>query len=573
LSKKKWPRYPVNVKAEAGVVFLFLVVVTGFYAYRYNSITHDGQSIPNIPNPDFSFYARISHYLVESGIESATPTLIYNDLKAPDPYHYFDIWFNGGVSFFSSGDNLQILFLVSYTVGIAMVWLGFCSLAESLGKLTFINVCLAFLATFFLPLQSFLSESINQVVNQIFILTHAPPHYLAYGLWNLTKIYPIYLVFIAAMLAFLKHEKGLGLAIMSVLPFIYTTVAIPIMLTLSVFIVVDYFFVSKDKMFFVRAAAALGSVYVFIFAFYYPYLTDSVGSQLDPFRRLGVEPLYKSIFRPAKIFFDASAQLLVLVMPFILLSQIDKVKRASLDRLWRRLIEELKRNTLIQIGIILYVSSLMSWCFLFDIVDANQFFVKTAIVMINIICFIIAISLRKILTNVLMLLLCVYFIIITNDDIFEQRLYSQNYMEEIETVVDRTGRISGFILGEADYKQGYGNNVVEVLGDYITLFRPDSYFVNLSFADSLVKEGIFNREVEERIGENEFYKFITGQKRNNTFSSIVESRHKFIEEYDIDYVIASPHVVLDSLMEKHASRKIKDTYSGHVFILRDKGKK
>jgi hypothetical protein len=143
-------------------------------------------------------------------------------------------------------------------------------------------------------------------------------------------------------------------------------------------------------------------------------------------------------------------------------------------------------------------------------------------------------------------------------------------MKEIETVVGKTGKISGFLLGETDYEQGYGNNVVEVLGDYITLFRPDSYFVNLSLADSLVKEGIFSREVEERIGENDFYTFIAEQKRNNTFSSIVESRQEFIEKFDIDYVIASPHVVLDSLMEKHVSRKIKDTYSGHVFLLLDK---
>ncbi len=571
LSKRKGIRGPVNIKAEAGVLLLFLVVVSGFYTYRYNSITHDGDSVLNIPNSDFTFYARISHFLVESGIESATPSLIYQELNARDPYHYFDIWFNGGVSFFSSGDNLQILFLVSYTIGISLVWLGFCSIAENLDKLTWINVVVAFLATFFLPLQSFFSESINQVVNQFFILIHAPPHYLAYGLWNLTKIYPIYLVFISAILAFLKHEKGLGLAILSVLPFIYTTVAIPIMLTLSVYVVVDYFFGSRDKAFFFRTAAALACVYLFILAFYYPYLTDSVGSQLDPFRRLGVEPIYKSIFRPAKIFLDASVQLLVLVMPFLVLLLIDLSNRTTLDRLRQTVFDEIRKNNYVQFGIVLYASSLVSWCILFDIVDANQFFVKTAIVMVNILCFIIAISLRKILTRAIMLLLCGYFVVITNDDIFEQRLYSQGYMEEIERVVDTTGRIGGFMLGEADYKQGYGNNIVEVLGDYITLFRPDIHFVNLSLPDSLLEEGIFNADVERRLGENDFYKFMLAQKKDNVFSSVVQSRRAFINEFDIECVIVSPHVILDSLLEEQVLKKITDTYSGQAFLLLNKG--
>ena len=571
LNKKKIPNYPIKIRAEAGVVLLFLVVIMALFAYRFRSITYDGHQVLNIPNTDFSFYARISYYVVNSGIESATPTQVFQELNARNPYHYFDIWFNGAISFFSSGDNLQILFLVSYTIGISLVWIAFCALAETLDKLTFFNLAVAFLGIFFLPLQSFVSQAINQFLNQLYILTHAPPPYLAYGLWNFTKTYPIYLVLIASALFFLKNHKGLALSILSTLPFIYTTVAIPMMLSLSVYIIVDYFFGAKDKAFFLRAAAFLGCIYLFILGFYFPYLTDSVGTQLDPFRRVGVEPIYKTIFRPAKIFVDATLQLIILLMPFLILIGMELFKRKSPRNIGQTIVEKIKHNSYVQFSMVLYVSALISWCILFDIIDANQFFVTTAIVMVNILCFIVAIHLRMVVTKVFLLLLCAHFVIITNDDIFEQRLYSPDYMSKVEDVVATTGNISGFLLGEKDYEHGYGNNVVEVLGDYATQFRPDMYYVNLSIPDSLTKVGIFDVNVENILADNDFYRFISMQKKNNTFSSIVESRNKFIDEFNIQCVFASPHVVLDSLFEIRVKERISDPYSGQVLLLLTKG--
>ena len=291
-----------SIKKELFVTILFLLVTFIIYSYRFYSASYNGNSILNIPNPDFTFYARISHFIVNSGVESATPTLLYPETNSVDPYHYFELWLNGGISYFSGGDNLQILFLVAYTLGISFVWLGFCALAENLKKLNGLSILFAFFATFFLPLQSVFSETINEVLNKFFILTHAPSQYISFGLWNMTKIYPVYLIFIVAILAFLKKEKYFGIAALSTLPFVYTTLSISVLSAIGLYILVDYFFISKDRAFFIITLICLVLTALFIFLFYYSYITISEGNPLDPFYRVGHEPIYKWVLGPSKFF-------------------------------------------------------------------------------------------------------------------------------------------------------------------------------------------------------------------------------------------------------------------------------
>jgi hypothetical protein len=139
-------------------------------------------------------------------------------------------------------------------------------------------------------------------------------------------------------------------------------------------------------------------------------------------------------------------------------------------------------------------------------------------------------------------------------------------MRKVGEVVKTTGKVSGFLLGEEDYEHGYGNNVVEVLGDYVTLYRPDMYFVNLSIPDSLLKVGLFDSNVKKILADNDFYRFMMMQNKNNTFSSVEKSRHEFLDKVNIKFLFASPHAVFDSTLETRVQTRIEDPYSGHVFV-------
>ncbi len=567
---KKNSLQAVPVKNEILVLFLFLIVCTLFYSYRFYSATYNGD-ILNIPNPDFTFYARISHFLVESGIESATPTLVYPELNSRNPYHYFDLWFCGGISHFSGGNYLQILFLVSYTIGISLVWLGFCCLAENLNRLNAVSITIAFLGTFFMPLPTYFSEAVNKFLNQFLVLTHAPAEYIDYGLWNMNKLYPVYLILIVSILAFLKKEKVIGIALVSTLAFIYSTICIPIVLAVSMYILYDYFIVSKDKKFFASGIIFLALVNAFIFIFYFNYLTDSSGNGLDPFRRLGVEPIYKSIFRPVKIFFDATAQLVILLSPFILLLFLDKLKTIPLKNIPYRIFEILKSNEYVHLAIIFYAAGLATWAILYDVVDANQFFATSSIPLINILCVVLFMGLSKIYVRISALAFGLYFVYYTTIGIFEQRLYSEKYMTQISEAARSTGRIGGFLLSKKDYEEGFGYNIVEVLGDYITLFRPDNFMVNLSITDLPgTPEKLDSDSARLELSKHDFYKFMAQQKLINEFKSVEQSRIDFINKFQIDFLIVSARVELDSAILKRINRKIIDDYSQQAFLVLSK---
>lgn len=559
-----------NFRKEIRALLLFTAVTALIFCCRFYSASYNGNQILNIPNSDFTFYARISNYLTESGIESATPTLVYPESNSIDPYHYFDSWFNGGVSYFAGGDNLQILYLISYSLGISITSFGCCALVESFNRKNIFNISICFLATFILPVQSQFSDAINKGLSKIFLLIHAPPDYLSYGLWNMPKVYPVYLVLIVTIIALQKKEKYLAIAAASTLPFIYTTISIPTIGTLFLYLFCDYYFVSRDKKFFLVTLIYLLTSCCFIFIFYEPYITASEGTPLTPFYRFGTEPWYLSILRPPKIFFDATLQLVILFLPFLILIWIELKLTGSFKTFkmnWSNIVAQITQRPLLQFCGILYVCGLGSWAVLNGIIDSNQFFATTAIPMLNILCFIIVIHLTQPYLRLLAGLLLLYCMAITAQDIFEERLHSEEYMAKIERLTKENNKISGFLLTETDLAAGYGDNVVDVLGDYVTLFRPDSYMVNLSTKYASTIDGGIKQEMLRPDLQPDFYKFVELQKKNKTFSSVVQSRIDFIDRYNIDYIIVSSHVTLDSLIEERVTQKIKDAYSGDVFIM------
>jgi hypothetical protein len=237
----------------------------------------------------------------------------------------------------------------------------------------------------------------------------------------------------------------------------------------------------------------------------------------------------------------------------------------------RYIYQQVRQNPHTHIAIILYVSALATWCILFDVVDANQFFATSAIPLVNIFCFILAAHLTKIYTKVLLALLCFYFVQIATIDIKEQRLYSEEYMKEVRELTKTTGRVSGFLLTRRDYEEGYGDNIVEVLGHYITLFRPDNYEVNLSITEMPVSaEKMKSDSMKQELAKHDFYHFMLRQNEKSEFSSVAQSRIDFIDAFNVDYLIASPYVELDSLLSKRVDRTITDVYSKQVFILLNK---
>ena len=85
---------------------------------------------------DFQHYSEISTALSESGEENifGMKNLLMDDFLGNTPYHYFELWFNNGVSNLFSSINILTLMVVTYPVFYWITYIGICAIWESYNK-------------------------------------------------------------------------------------------------------------------------------------------------------------------------------------------------------------------------------------------------------------------------------------------------------------------------------------------------------------------------------------------------------------------------------------------------------
>jgi len=72
-------------------------------------------------NSDYCFYADLSYHIIRTGVEH-----YYTNYVMPpsglQPYHYLEIWLNGGVALFTQQNYLMVFLLVTYPIFIFWLW-------------------------------------------------------------------------------------------------------------------------------------------------------------------------------------------------------------------------------------------------------------------------------------------------------------------------------------------------------------------------------------------------------------------------------------------------------------------
>jgi len=540
----------------------WLIGLTVLFIFRFYSISYNAESIPNIPNVDFAYYARISYFLVAQGFETTYPRLLYPELNTNDPYHYFDLWLNAGIAVISRGNHLLILYLVNYTLGIGLVWLGFCSLAETFAKPTAVVVCMALMCTFLMPIDLPYVGVINSFFSRLGLPTNSPPSYVSYGLWNVTKLYPVYIFILSSFICFARGYRRLGIVLLSLLSLMFTSIGLSILFAIFTYLIVDFFFGTRERMFFVSGIGYIGALFLFMVTFYMLAKNDLVEVvNLNPFWRFGTEPLYKSLLRPFKIFVDANVQLIILYLPFVVFF-IFHFRHVPLKHLYYKL----KRDSIFSISISLYGCSLVLWCLLNGLQDSNQFFADVGVTVANILLGFFFLTRRTYISVSVFMVVSSFLFLAIKNDIFEQMLYSQKYLTAIESDVKKAGPVYGFMFAGEDYNAMNYNPSVNILGDYIELFRSDVYPVCLSVFDSYTLSKADSANFQQQLRQSDFYRFVMQQKSSGSFHSIPKSRLDFIEHFGIKYLIVSPDVSLDSLLSSKVVNSYTDDYSKHVFV-------
>ena len=145
---------------------------------------------------DLIYYAKLSGYLLKTGLETSNVEYLYLQENSQLPYHYFEIWLNAAFLKIFPATSVHLLYLVTYTLGILVVWVGFCALFESRLELTWwlkllLLVCLALTGVDFPDLR-----------NPIFEYTV----YLQFNVVFYAKLFPV-IIFLTGALLFFQNQQ------------------------------------------------------------------------------------------------------------------------------------------------------------------------------------------------------------------------------------------------------------------------------------------------------------------------------------------------------------------------------
>lgn len=231
---------------ELSLVSLLIIV------YRTAFMDAGGYFIESVYN-DYVFYAKLSKYLLETGIENAEFDYLFFEHKVV-PYHYVDIWINSLFIYVTRQNAVELMILSSYTIGIAGIWLGLVALLEAwFGVKSYSKAIALFLI--------FAAGIFWGAIIHVPFLQSADV-FARHGL-NYSKLFPIYWIVILVILLYKETNTFRSKFIITVLlalPIINISSAPGVFLILFLFFLNELF--RKD---FIKWEIALKAVIIVLF--------------------------------------------------------------------------------------------------------------------------------------------------------------------------------------------------------------------------------------------------------------------------------------------------------------------
>lgn len=190
-------------------------VIFGVFGLRYLLLYDPNSSFLLTPNDDFIFYARIATNL-SAGIETPALENAYPQFITEQPYHYLELWLTSLLTTISGLQSVFILYLVTYSILLATLYVGFRALLEAVGFRG--GVVAVMLPGLFLLLTGVYWPFFNHIP-QLYNTAPALSSILPIG----PKLLPVFIVLILAALLLIRRQfLATGMAI-AVLPLVFVT--------------------------------------------------------------------------------------------------------------------------------------------------------------------------------------------------------------------------------------------------------------------------------------------------------------------------------------------------------------
>lgn len=534
-----------------------------FYNIRY-FLLFDLSGVPLNAHEDYVFYAKSSIFIVENGVENYLFNFVFPSAQGTYPYHYFELWFNGAISYFLSEAALSVLVLVTYPVLTLLTWYVFLSIAERFVVVTIPVMLYSGLFLFFtgylLPLLnsiSFFNSANTFLVNPV----------------TYPKLLTIYIFLGLSTLFFLYRKFNLGIYSMAVLPVIFISTA-PVVFTSIILLNLCLFFMLPQN----RKAIVKLSIHVFLIALFIGVFYLLFVETEKSFHSSGGNSLVKSIFNLAylktivNIFGGTTLQFITIYFfGFVLLFMLFYRKSFLAG-------SELKSSFLrfypILLVPIIYFSGLLFWGLMHKMLDSVQLFSNITIPMFHLLFFILitiglkANGFKKSLVGVIAIgLLAITFISIKEKR--PERIFAEDYFTAVANEAGKLNGLGVYIKDEQEYDSFFAKcPEFAILGGYLSFLSSDFHAVNISAFDIPLNPKDQMYEVEKKlIAISPFVQFTAKQKLEGTFKSVAQSQLDFIDAFHVDYLVISKLASLPVLLESRILKTIVDAKSGERFIV------
>jgi hypothetical protein len=532
------------------LILLLLTSALKIYFYNLNGVD------ARIPHIDYGFYAKVTSYLKEFGIENVSLEYINPERFEVQPYHYFELWLNLGFSNFIEGSYLYNYVMITSTYGLWVLSIGFLAVIETFKKeIGFTETVLAFTSTFFVGFNPAIFGKIK-FMEVVDVFTVNP--------WFYQKLFPIYWFLVAAILCWHYKLRNFSIYILLIIPIVFISTAPSIFLALVIYIIYIKLYKTEkiNEILNISMITFIVLLYMVIF-----YLNGKLGEgALDPKSSLIQISEYSHIRTAINIIGGTTIQLAILFIPYLLISVVN----------FNQIYKNKKIINNLMLPFLITGLSLITWSVLNNTPNSVQVFSNISIPILNILIFIAFIytiyrankSRIKTISVVIFILLLVHSIYQTKERIFNEqtaintKFINQNILSKIENKI-------GIYLSTNN-----GLNVVvptfhtPALTYHLLYAKNDLDVISLStFEIPVNSKNRYFRTSQKIINSSTFNHYVDNQKNNNLFKSIKQSQIDFIDQYDIKFGIIASGSIVSDLIEKRIVERYHETITGDTLVL------
>jgi hypothetical protein len=538
--------------AALGLLMLFFILFFVVQLYRYD---YFNRQIVNLGWGDYGFYSDLAENLNIYGLEQ-TPNWYFNFNSSyvsynlnPVPYHYFEIWTQAFLLFFSSAKGIFV-FIYIFTPFVGMMvsgsflLLAYSSLKKDIKLKNVLIIFTAFIFTFF--------------VGKI-------PFKLG-GLEDNSIFYPRVYLFISLIIFFIvfyKNQlKNAGLFFIGLISFL-NILYVPTTASVIILLALFQFFVLKQKKraictFILGISVAIGSL---IFYFVLFKTKSSVGINTDSFF-----PLKDYILRGLRYFFRLNImRLWFFNLPltiFVVYYLFTKLKNKSYD---------IFRNEIIFLAVFLELVSLFLASFFphFESGTFNSIVLNPLVGIFTFIAIFHLISaekapVRKIILSLLYaqaIYSAIFVIFNLSSGSYIGNSFNRHFMNELakEKISNKTG---AFITDTSRFKESiFANNtnlswftsVFDVIGNG---------HAQVSLSAPINQDSIPFKEIKAYVMHSPMFKYGDAKRQENSGISRKEVDIQFVKDFGIEYIVVYPGAAIPEYITPLIKKIIADDVSG-----------